>query len=146
MLLEWINQWIYSIPRNQQANYYCRNLIPKLCLPVELFRKGIHNDQVQRPDSSADWHPGSPPFSHLFILCSLSSVSPNWASSHTFSPCLIRRDLAAFASLWPSMCIWMEHVPKRRGSRGLDGLFEWAPLLGTQSCAVQQEKNMSSLC
>lgn len=46
----------------------------------------------------------------------LSSGSPGWANSWTFSLPLIFRGLVAFAFLWLSM--WMEHMPKKkRGQR-----------------------------
>lgn len=44
---------IYSVPRNQQNNY-CRDLAPTLHPIVQLFRKGIDDDQVQDFDKSVD--------------------------------------------------------------------------------------------
>lgn len=44
---------IYSVPANQEKNYY-RNLAPTLHLIVQLFRKGIDDDQVQDFDRSVD--------------------------------------------------------------------------------------------
>ena len=38
ILVEWMNQWIYSVLQNQQANYYT-NLASKLYLAVQLLRK-----------------------------------------------------------------------------------------------------------
>ena len=51
---------IYLVPRNQENNY-CRNLAPMLHLfrshvasHVQLFRKGIDDDQIQDFDRSVD--------------------------------------------------------------------------------------------
>ena len=44
---------IYSVPRNQENNYF-RNLAHMLHLIVQLFRKGIDDDQVQDFDRSVD--------------------------------------------------------------------------------------------